>query len=117
MRMHALEVPAAISTARAPPETGTGADRVIIGMPIPSWPLSFDPQHVTVPSSSCAHEASRPAATCTAGPVNAILDGDGTTSGPPGAVCQESLRPQHHTPPLPSTAHVWPFPVATSRIA
>src|SRR5207244_2492391 len=105
---HTHASPAAIAvTLLARPRTSTGVLLLVV-VPLPSWPPSFQPQHLTCPAVVSAQVCCPPAAIATTPLVR-----PDTSTGlllsvvVPSPSWPLSLAPQHLTPPAPVTTHVW----------
>jgi hypothetical protein len=109
-------LPSETAVASETPETATG---VGFGpepeVPFPSCPPLLDPQHITVPETSLAHESSPPAAIA----VAPVIPGTAMAASLLGTVnasapsCPPLLDPQHATPLSDVIAHAWRSPMST----
>ena len=92
------------------PVTATGAVLEALALPLPNWPNSLLPQHITSPPVRSAH-VECPAAAIATTPVRPV-----TVTGVlllvvvPLPSWPLLLRPQHCTVPPPSIAHAWDAP-------
>src|SRR5947207_2019954 len=109
--------PAAIAlTPLARPTTSTGVLLSVV-VPIPSWPVAFQPQHFRPPPLVRAQECSPPTAipltpfsrpaTSTGTPLLAVV---------PWPSWPFMLAPQHFAPPPVVTTQVWSLTAMTSVV-
>ena len=104
--------PAESVAAALRPDTVTGA-ALLTALPSPSWPLEFEPQHCTAPSSRRA-QVCVPDASSRAGPARpTTATGFHASVVLPSPSWPSPFQPQHQTSPDAVTAQVCASPAAT----